>query len=159
MLFSLFKKKEKVGLIAPLSGKLVDLSTVRDPVFAQKMMGDGFAIKPSGETTIVYAPVDSTIVSLPDTKHAVGLKSSDGKEILIHIGIDTVGLNGEGFKAYVNQGEKVKQGSKLISFDNNVITKNNLDNTVMIILVKGYDQIKLNMPYDSIIEKKVKLMD
>lgn len=158
-MFSLFKKKETKALTAPLSGKLVALSTVSDPVFAQKMMGDGFAIKPSEQITTVYAPINSTVASLPNTKHAIGLKSSDGKEILIHIGIDTVGLNGKGFKAYVKQGEKVRQGSKLISFDNDVLAKNKLDNTVMIILVKGYDEIRLDVPYNCIIEKKVKLMD
>lgn len=158
-MFSLFKKKETKALTAPLSGKLVALSTVSDPVFAQKMMGDGFAIKPSEQITTVYAPINSTVASLPNTKHAIGLKSSDGKEILIHIGIDTVGLNGKGFKAFVKQGESVKQGSKLISFDNDVLAKNKLDNTVMIILVKGYDEIRLDVPYNSIIEKKVKLMD
>ena len=145
--------------MAPLSGKLVALSTVSDPVFAQKIMGDGFAIKPIEQITTVHAPIDSTVVSLPSTKHAIGLKCSDGKEILIHIGIDTVGLNGKGFKTFVKQGERVKQGSKLISFDNDVLAKNKLDNTVMVILLKGYDEIQLDVPYNSIIKRKIKLMD
>ena len=96
---------------------------------------------------------------MPSTKHAIGLKGSDGKEILIHIGIDTVGLNGKGFKTFVKQGERVKQGSKLISFDNDVLAKNKLDNTVMVILLKGYDEIQLDVQYNSIIKRKIKLMD
>lgn len=139
-MFSLFKKKEKTNIVAPVSGKLIELEKVKDPVFAKKMMGDGFAIKPNlqGQTFDVYAPIDAEVVSLPSTKHAVGLRNREGQEILIHIGIDTVDLKGNGFSSYISQGDYVHQGEKLISVDDNVLKHNNLDDTVMVILVKGY---------------------
>ena len=77
-------------------------------------------------------------MSLPSTKHAVGLRNREGQEILIHIGIDTVDLKGNGFTSYVSQDDYVHQGEKLISVDDNVLKQNKLDDTVMVILVKGY---------------------
>lgn len=103
-------------------------------------MEDGFAIMPNlqGQTFDVYAPIDAEVVSLPFTKHAVGLRNRERQEILIHIGIDTVDLKGNGFSSYISQGNYVHQGEKSISVDDNVLKQNNLDDTVMVILVKGY---------------------
>ncbi len=101
--------------ISPLEGRLLELSVVPDAVFSQKMMGDGFAIDPeSGE---IVSPITGTIVTLFHTKHAIGLVSDNGREVLIHFGIDTVALNGEGFTAHVKQGDKVNIGDKLITVD------------------------------------------
>ena len=97
-----FLKKEKntvKTLTAPVDGKVIDLSEVDDPVFAQKMMGEGIAIIPEGN--IVAAPADGTIVLIPETRHAFGMKLADGLELLVHIGLDTVNLGGEGFSALV----------------------------------------------------------
>lgn len=85
-----------------------------DIVFAQKMMGDGFCIDPKDNK--LYAPVDGEVMVFP-TKHAIGIKEKDGLEILIHYGIDTVNLNGEGFTAHVNTGEQVKMGQLLLEVD------------------------------------------
>ena len=105
----------KVEIVSPLDGKLIDLSEVPDQVFSQKMMGDGFAIDPtSGE---VVSPVDGTVAMVFGTKHAIGINTEDGLEILIHFGIDTVKLNGEGFECLVNQGEKVKAGQPILKVD------------------------------------------
>ncbi|WBW94750.1 PTS sugar transporter subunit IIA [Oceanirhabdus sp. W0125-5] len=105
--------------ISPLEGKLLELSSVPDAVFSQKMMGDGFAIEPvNGE---VVSPITGTVATLFHTKHAIGLVSDNGREVLIHFGIDTVALNGEGFTAYVKQGDKVKAGDKLLSVDLNTV--------------------------------------
>ena len=85
--------------ISPLNGQLVAISEVKDPVFSQKMMGDGFAIVPSSNE--VVSPVDATIEVLFPTGHAIGMKRADGLEVLIHIGMDTVELNGKGFSLKV----------------------------------------------------------
>lgn len=97
-MFSLFKKKEKINVVAPISGKLIELEKVKDPVFAKKMMGDGFVIVPNVQSSTfdVYASADAKVMSLLTTKHAIGLRNREGQKILIHIGIDTVDLKGKG---------------------------------------------------------------
>lgn len=143
MLKGLFGKKEsEVVVTAPLNGKVVDLSNVPDPVFSQKMMGDGLAIEPS--EGLVVAPVDGEIQSVFPTKHAVGIKTKTGVEILIHIGLDTVNLNGEGFEAYVKAGDKVKRGDKLISFDLGIITEK-AKSTVTPIIITNMDEVVENL--------------
>ena len=102
-------------ILAPLTGNVIKLEEVPDKVFAEKMMGEGFAIEPLGN--VVTSPVSGEITSLFGTKHAIGITSDNGLEILIHVGMDTVSLNGEGFTAYINQGDKVKVGDKLLSVD------------------------------------------
>lgn len=113
-----FKKKNVESdpyILMPLQGQLVPIETVPDPVFSQKMMGDGFAIQPENGT--VVSPVDGEVISVFPTKHAVSLKDVNGKEILIHVGLETVSLNGEGFTSFVKDGQKVKKGQKLLEAD------------------------------------------
>lgn len=101
--------------LSPLEGKIISLEEVPDQVFSQKFMGDGFAIVPkSGE---VASPVDGVIETFFPTKHAIGIKTDSGVEILIHFGVDTVNLNGEGFTAHAKQGDRVTAGQKLLSVD------------------------------------------
>lgn len=108
----LFSKK--IELVAPLTGELVDITEVEDITFSQKLLGDGVAIRPtSGE---LVAPCDAKVVQLFHTKHAIGLDVK-GLEILIHVGMDTVELNGEGFKAHVSEGDSVKKGDLLLEID------------------------------------------
>lgn len=102
-------------IVSPIEGKILPITEVPDQVFSGKMMGDGFAIEPVEGT--VVSPVDGEIVNVFPTKHAIGIQSEGGKEILIHFGIDTVKLNGEGFEALVTQGDKVKQGQPLLKVD------------------------------------------
>lgn len=104
---------------SPLQGEVKELSTAVDPVFAQGVMGQGVLIQPT--EGVLTAPVNGVISVLFPTKHAVGIVSEDGVEMLMHIGMDTVNLEGKGFAAHVNQGDKVKVGDKLISFDMDVI--------------------------------------
>ncbi|WP_242219160.1 glucose-specific PTS transporter subunit IIBC [Bacillus cereus group sp. BfR-BA-01380] len=99
----------------PIEGKILPITEVPDQVFSGKMMGDGFAIEPTEGT--VVSPVNGEIVNVFPTKHAIGIQSEGGKEILIHFGIDTVKLNGEGFEALVSQGDKVTQGQPLLKVD------------------------------------------
>ncbi|MBQ9922690.1 MAG: PTS glucose transporter subunit IIA, partial [Clostridia bacterium] len=102
-------------LTSPLTGKIVPLDMVEDDVFSQRMLGDGAAIEPSEGK--LYSPCDGTIETVFDTRHAVNIKGVDGCEILLHIGIDTVKLNGKYFTAHVNSGQTVKRGDLLLSFD------------------------------------------
>lgn len=100
---------------SPMTGEIMPLSEVPDQVFSQKMMGDGFAIKPSqGE---IFSPVNGKIINIFPTKHAIGILADNGTEILIHIGIDTVNLKGEGFTAKIEEGDEVKQGQVLMEVD------------------------------------------
>lgn len=132
-------KKEDSVLKSPLKGKLLDIIDVPDEVFAEKLLGDGIAIEPS--EGILYSPVDGEVVQLFSTKHAVEMLSNDGLEILIHIGIDTVKMNGEGFKNFVSQGDKVKIGDKLIEFDLNLI-KQKAKSTITPVLITNLRDIK-----------------
>lgn len=100
------------GFIIPVSGKIISLDDVADKVFSERMMGDGFAIEP--ENGEVFSPVDGIITAVFPTKHAISIKSNYGVEILIHFGLDTVKLNGEGFEVYVEQGSSVNAGDKLL---------------------------------------------
>ena len=101
--------------VSPITGEIKPISEVPDPVFAQKMMGDGFAILPTDGT--IVSPVDGAIVNFFPTKHALGIEADNGREILIHVGIDTVKLEGNGFEALVTQGDKVKRGQPLLNVD------------------------------------------
>lgn len=105
----------QLSLIAPLSGTLLSIEESPDPVFAGRLIGDGVAINPSD--SVVLAPCAGTVSQLHDSKHAVAIKTGDEVEILIHVGIDTVMLRGEGFETFVKIGDKVETGQKLLSFD------------------------------------------
>ena len=111
----LFSHKKKEEFVSPMTGTLLPIEQCPDPVFAGKMMGDGFAVELTG--TEVTAPMSGTIVTAFPTGHAYGINTDDGKEILIHIGMDTVALNGEGFDVKVKQGDTVKQGDLLVKVD------------------------------------------
>ncbi|MGT2751202.1 sucrose-specific PTS transporter subunit IIBC [Streptococcus orisasini] len=124
-------------LAAPLAGDVVDLTAVNDPVFSSEAMGKGVAIKPSGDT--VYAPVDGVVQIAFDTGHAYGIKSDKGAEILIHIGIDTVSMEGNGFEQKVKAEQKVKKGDVLGTFDSAKIAQAGLDNTTMFIITNTAD--------------------
>ncbi|MGL4522494.1 MAG: glucose-specific PTS transporter subunit IIBC [Bacilli bacterium] len=112
---------------APLSGELLPITEVPDEVFAGKMTGDGYAIKPN--SGIVVAPTDAEVIVVFPSKHAIGLKTTDGLELIIHVGLDTVKLNGEGFTTHVAAGDKVTAGQKLLEFDLEFI-KNNAKSSI-----------------------------
>jgi N-acetylglucosamine PTS system EIICBA or EIICB component len=101
--------------VMPIEGEIIPLNEVPDQVFSQKMMGDGFGIIPTNGS--VVSPVDGEIINVFPTKHAIGIKSKQGYEILIHIGLDTVKLKGEGFSVHVKEGEKVSKGQEILKFD------------------------------------------
>lgn len=112
----LFKKKEPgLKIVSPMNGRAVSVTEVPDPVFAQKVLGDGVGILPSGGE--VVAPVSGTVAQIAHTLHAIGLESDDGLEILVHLGVDTVKLNGEGFTCHVRVGDHVNAGDRLMDVD------------------------------------------
>ena len=116
-MFDFFKKKKQLELIigSPVKGKAVPLSSVNDPTFSEGMLGQGIC----PEDSKIYAPADGTIGMVFNTLHAVSLTTKEGVEILIHIGLDTVKMNGEGFKGYVKAGDTVKKGDLLLEIDPN----------------------------------------
>ena len=124
-------------LVSPLSGEVVELANVNDPVFSSGAMGKGLAIKPS--EGVVYAPADAEVTIAFETGHAYGLKTASGAELLIHIGIDTVSMNGEGFEKLVAAGDKVKAGAPLAKFDSSKIAAAGLDDTTMVIVTNTAD--------------------
>ena len=124
-----------IRLDSPLNGELIPLSEVNDPVFGSGAMGRGAAVKnPEGK---VYAPFDGEITVFFETKHAIGLKSQDGVELLIHVGMDTVKLNGEHFTAHAAQGDKVKKGQLLLEFDPKAIAAAGYETTTPVVVTNA----------------------
>ncbi|MDQ0337476.1 PTS system glucose-specific IIA component [Caldalkalibacillus uzonensis] len=133
--FGIKSKPSEETLVAPLSGQVVRLEEVPDPTFSQKMMGDGIAIQPDEGKAV--APVDGEVVQVFHTKHAVGIRSKAGVEILIHIGLDTVNMQGEGFEAHVKQGDKVKAGDLLITFDLGLVEEKAASTVTPVVITNG----------------------
>ncbi|MES9545868.1 PTS system beta-glucoside-specific EIIBCA component [Streptococcus intermedius] len=128
-------------ILSPIVGSIVDLKDVNDPVFSSNAMGQGIAVKPS--EGVVYAPADAEVTIAFATGHAYGLKTENGAEILIHVGIDTVSMNGEGFNQQVAQGDKVKAGDVLGTFDATKIAAAGLDDTTMVIVTNTADYVSV----------------
>ena len=143
-MFGFFKRKEKENVIySPCNGQVVPLTEVPDPVFSEKVLGDGFAVIPAEGK--IYAPTDGEVTMVFDTLHAIGLTSSQGTELLIHIGLDTVTLAGEPFTAHVTAGDKVKKGDLLMEVDLDKIKTAGLNciTPVLINNTDAYDKISL----------------
>lgn len=120
---------------SPVSGKIIALEDVKDPTFSAKVLGDGFGIEP--ENGVIKSPVDGTVQLMYDTGHAVGLMSENGTEILIHIGIDTVDMNGTGFRAIAKNGQKVKCGDELVQVDLQKVKEAGKQTTVIVVITSG----------------------
>ena len=133
-------------LCAPVSGEAAPITEASDEAFAGKMMGDGYIVRP--EEGMAYAPEDGEVSFVFPSKHAVGLRSADGTEYLIHIGVDTVNLNGEGFEAFVKDGDQVKKGDKLIGFDIKYIKEHAKSDECIIVFtsLQEGEEIRLTKP-------------
>lgn len=131
----------KISIIAPLSGEIVALEKVPDPVFAEKIVGDGIAIQP--ENGKIYSPVNGKLVSVAATKHAFGFQTDDGLEMLIHFGLETVGLNGEGFTVHKQEGSDVKVGDLIAEADIDFIKGKNLPTITPVLICAGLDGKKM----------------
>lgn len=134
-MFNFLKKnKNKIDLHAIVNGEVIDITTVNDPVFAEKMMGDGFAMKP--KDGVIYSPVNAKVKMIAPTKHAIGLIMDNGIEILLHLGIDTVELDGKPFEVHVSNGDTVTNDTPLITMDLAQLEEANKDNSIMVIFTK-----------------------
>lgn len=138
-------KKRELSLVVPLNGKVVPLKEVPDPVFSQEMMGKGCAIIPSDGN--IYSPVNGVVRMIAPTKHAIGLESENGLEILIHFGLETVALKGEGFEVLVGEGQEVKQGDLLIQANYMFMKENNINMITPVVITRSLDDIDLNFNY------------
>jgi glucose-specific phosphotransferase system IIA component len=148
-----------LSLYAPIKGNIIELSAVPDEMFSKGMMGQGLAIDPSEGK--VYSPCDGTVATIFKTNHAIAIAADNGAEILIHIGIDTVKMNGEGFKGLVRTGDKIKKGQALIEFDLDLVKNRakshltpivitNSDEFKEIILLKNQGRIDVQLPLISL---------
>ena len=131
-----FLKKETT-LFSPVNGKAIKIEDVPDQIFAKKMMGEGIGF--INDENKIYAPCDSEVVLVASTKHAIGLKTKSGIEILIHVGLDTVNLNGEGLEVYVEVNDKVKAGDLLLSYEKDFMNKNGVDMTTPMVITNSND--------------------
>ena len=138
------KTSTAVSLIAPLSGRLVPIERVPDPVFAEKMVGDGISIDPVSQTLL--APCDGEVIQLHPSSHAVTLKTAEGLEVLMHIGLDTVTLRGEGFEPRVKVGDRVRTGDPLIDFDADYVALHARSLLTQIVITNS-DQVAKFSPY------------
>lgn len=137
-----FKKKDKgepvKSLKAFIPGKVISITEVNDQVFSSKALGDGVAIQPAAQ--IVTAPCDGVISMIAeDSDHAIGMTLNNGVELLLHIGLDTVSLNGEGFRVFVKADDKVKQGDKLMEFDKEFIESKGFETTCILVVTNSDD--------------------
>lgn len=128
---------KEVDILAPIEGEVIALSEVKDEAFSNELLGKGVCIVPSSNQ--VVAPVSGVVTNLFPTLHAVGITSEDGIEVLIHIGMDTVNLNGQYFKAFVKQGDKVNMGDLLIEFDRNELLKQNINLQTPVVITNTKD--------------------
>lgn len=140
-MLNLFKSK-KSEIYAPIiKGEVIALENVPDNVFASKMMGEGVGFENFGNS--IVSPVDGTVIMLFPTKHAIGIQTKEGIEILIHIGLDTVQLNGVGFESHVEKGSKIKRGDLLITYDIKIMEENNI-NLITPMVITNCDEFEIS---------------
>lgn len=144
MIFDRFrtKKKENFEICSPVKGDIIDVTKTNDPLFQSEGLGKGVGI--IAEENILLSPVNGEIRTFFPTKHAIGITSDDGVDMLIHVGIDTVELNGKYFNAFKEQGDKVKKGDKLLEVDFDSIKNEGYDTTVLFVITntQEYSSVK-----------------
>lgn len=138
-------KQRKLLLYAPVKGSVLDLAATPDEVFRSGMMGDGFAVEPA--EGVVVAPCDGEIVVMPRTGHAVALRSPEGVEVLIHVGLDTVELGGQGFTVHARPGDKVKRGDRLLTFDREFIRGQGKQLVTPVVITNMADKVERLVKY------------
>ena len=129
------KCKSSVILGCPVSGRAETIDKTPDEAFSQGLMGNGIVIFP--KNNMVYSPDDATVIHVFPTKHAIGLMTDSGLELLIHVGIDTVKLDGRGFTVFVKEGQHVNRGDKLLSFDMKYIRNNAVSDAIPVVFTGG----------------------
>ena len=134
----------KCKIVSPSTGKCISIEEVHDNAFAQKLMGNGFAVIPA--ENVVVSPVSGEIVSIAKTKHAVGICTKTNEEVMVHVGIDTVNLNGTGFTCLQTKGDRVKAGTPLLQYDPDIMAEKNLDMTIIVVFIDSQEN-KINSIY------------
>jgi glucose-specific phosphotransferase system IIA component len=132
-------KKAPLQLTAPMKGQIIDITEVPDAVFSNKYVGDGVAIYPTEGK--VYSPVNGEIMLMAETGHAIGIKTKEGFEILIHVGLDTVNMHGKGFENLITEGDQVKKGQLLMNFDLELV-KAQAKSTVSPIVISNMEVVE-----------------
>ncbi|MDQ0360471.1 PTS sugar transporter subunit IIA [Breznakia pachnodae] len=135
-MLKMFNKKECI-LYSPINGEVIEIETVADKVFSSKMMGEGVGFILNEE--FICAPCDGEISVIPSTLHAFGITAKNGAEILVHVGLDTVNLQGEGFKKLVNQGDLVKKGTPVLKVDLELMKRKKIDLTTPMVITNSSD--------------------
>lgn len=145
-MFGFLKKTTAGELYAPATGELKAITEVEDPVFAEKMLGDGYAVKPiNGQVT---APVSGIVSTVFPTKHAIGITTPMGDEVLVHIGIDTVELNGQAFTSFIEAGQKVTKDTVLVEVDLNMLQEHEKDATIIVVFTNGRSLVNTKISYN-----------
>ncbi len=152
-MFNKFSFNKALELKAPVEGICISLDKVNDKVFASGMIGEGCAFNFDGDT--IYSPINGEITMIASTKHAIGIKGRNGVEIMIHVGLDSVNLHGEGFQVLVKKNQRIKQGDPILKIDLDVMKNNNIDLTTPMVITNS-NQYKL---YKYHINDKVNIED
>ena len=134
--------EKNLSVLAPISGKIIALEQVPDPVFSGKTLGDGVAIIP--ENGKIYSPVNGTVTTVSSTLHAYGFTTTDGVDILVHIGLETVSLNGEGFKVYIKDGDTVKEGDLIAEVDLTYLDKKGISAISPVLICSDTENMTMN---------------
>lgn len=146
-----FLKKDALAggseVVSVATGKVISEENIKDNVFSTGTLGKAVGIV--SDDGICYAPIDGEVATVFQTKHAIGLRSNDGMEVLIHVGIDSVNLNGEGFEVYVQAGDKVKRGQKLLTYNKNVFKTHEIDETIVLVVCNANDYRDIQAVYEN----------
>ena len=137
-------KSDKINILSPLNGKAVSLDSVPDDVFSGRVLGDGCAVIPSDG--MIYSPIDGVISSIAETNHAYGITAENGIEVLVHFGVDTVSLKGEGFVTVVKVGDRVRAGDLIAKADIEFIKSKGINTVTPVLVCDGADGMKMNIP-------------
>lgn len=143
-------------IFAPMNGKLLDITQVPDITFAEKLIGDGIAIEPTDGN--VYAPISGTIVNVFPTKHAIGIKSDSGIELLLHVGIDTVKMKGEGFESFIEEGQRIERGEQLLAVDLDLVAEK-AKSTITVLVITNPGEATLQKSTAKQVSLQSKVMD
>lgn len=156
-MLGIFKKNQSMDLYSPVDGKRIALENVPDQVFASKMMGDGVAFELEGNA--ICAPCNGKVTMIANTLHAIGITASNGAEILIHVGLDTVNLEGKGFKRFVEKGSRVRKGELLLEIDKVFMEEQAVDLTTPMVVTNGAEVTFVIEPSEDLVVKgKTKLI-